>query len=322
MRVQVDALYPDHMQLEPMFRVENELRDRGIEFVEDKPDLLLLHQYRRKPEYIAKQLDRGIPTVILERVASAHVQSRHEISRPNVVAVAKSTTFRDWRINNKPAVDGRYHVALLSDEAGKDRSPQLSVDDADKITLWYHFGFYAMMAPFIEADIDFDASRSIDAMFVGTCKYGSEALSRHRFQCVEQLNSGGRNVIASDTRELKRPDYIEAMFESSIAVSPWGLGEKCYRDFEGVYAGCVVIKPDTSHVLDITDTYRKTDGFIVICTPDFSNLNDWVTQILDNWDKMTECRRIARETMIAACTNRDVIATIVHNTFEEALARC
>ena len=38
------------------------------------------------------------------------------------------------------------------------------------------------------------------------------------------------------------------MRHSRICISPFGYGEICWRDFEAILCGCLVVKPDMSHV--------------------------------------------------------------------------
>ena len=35
---------------------------------------------------------------------------------------------------------------------------------------------------------------------------------------------------------------------SRICVSPFGFGEICWRDFEAILFGCLLVKPDMGHV--------------------------------------------------------------------------
>ena len=45
------------------------------------------------------------------------------------------------------------------------------------------------------------------------------------------------------------------MLRSRICVSPYGFGEICWRDFEAILCGCVLVKPDMGHVRSHPDVY-------------------------------------------------------------------
>jgi len=49
--------------------------------------------------------------------------------------------------------------------------------------------------------------------------------------------------IGCDARRLPFPDYWQKLLSVSVAVSPWGLGEACWRDWDTLLAGCAVVKP-------------------------------------------------------------------------------
>ena len=76
---------------------------------------------------------------------------------------------------------------------------------------------------------------------------------------------------------MQFPEYFRTLRESQFCVSPWGLGEPCYRDFEAILSGCMVIKPDCRHILTIPGSFYKIPPFArFICKPDFSDLADIV----------------------------------------------
>src|SRR5690606_31733309 len=56
--------------------------------------------------------------------------------------------------------------------------------------------------------------------------------------------------------------YRQELANTRICVSPFGYGEVCYRDFEAVAAGCVLAKPDMSHVRTEPDIYIPHETYI------------------------------------------------------------
>lgn len=82
--------------------------------------------------------------------------------------------------------------------------------------------------------------------------------------------------------------YIEEMMSSKICVSPFGYGEICWRDFEAVIYGCVLIKPDMSHVKTRPNIFVPFHTYVPIKW-DFSDLYEKCKWCLDN---PLECERI------------------------------
>ena len=84
-------------------------------------------------------------------------------------------------------------------------------------------------------------------------------------------------------------DYYQEMRRSRICISPFGHGEICYRDFEAIICGCLLIKPDMSHVETNPDIFRPYQTYVPVQW-DFADLVDKCSYYLNNKD---ECRRIA-----------------------------
>ncbi len=57
-----------------------------------------------------------------------------------------------------------------------------------------------------------------------------------------------RNRVAQD-------EYYREMQTSKICVSPFGYGEICWRDFEAILCGCLLVKPDMRHVETAPDIF-------------------------------------------------------------------
>jgi hypothetical protein len=64
---------------------------------------------------------------------------------------------------------------------------------------------------------------------------------------LEPLTQQGFKVLLPD-RRVDQKEYYEEMRSSRICISPFGYGELCWRDFETVLMGSLLIKPDMGHV--------------------------------------------------------------------------
>ena len=95
--------------------------------------------------------------------------------------------------------------------------------------------------------------------------------------------------IARNGRPHPAPQYISELLNTKIVVSPWGHGEACYRDFEALFCGCILLKPDSSFVKCWPDIYDNDKTYIP-CKADFSDLQEKVSWIKSNWIKLTEFR--------------------------------
>jgi spore maturation protein CgeB len=84
------------------------------------------------------------------------------------------------------------------------------------------------------------------------------------------LVKAGYNVLLPGQRVT--PDvYYQEMRSSRICVSPFGYGELCWRDFEAVLCGCLLVKPDVSHLRTEPDIFIPGETYVPIRW-DFSDL--------------------------------------------------
>lgn len=332
-KIKVIARHMDHIQLEPMFRkqVVRNLEDLGYRFVDNNPDIILFHNYKSTPT-MRKSVKTGAPTIILERVAAAKIVSRNYIHLPNIIGIAKSTSFRDINLNNYPFIidgeKGNYHSRLIF-EAFKEKhifSEQttiISKKNLEKVELWYNFAIYKMMKRFIDTSDDFTKTRPVDISFIGTTKYGrsSRAITIHRKECVKQMKRLKKcDVDCMGSRIAGKNRYRDHMIQSKIGISPWGLGEKCYRDFEALYAGCILMKPDTSFVTDWMDSYNLGKKWYTPCEITFSDLQEKVQHVKNNWKKTLDHRLRIREQLLSYW-NEELIAKHVAGVFHRCQKR-
>lgn len=331
-KISIDAKIINHIGLYPLYNCRKELHDLGIEIVKDKPDIMLIHTYRMEKEEINLLLDRGIPSILIERVASPHIISRKEIKRSSVIGVAKESTYRDWKLNNEISYQGRYHCYLIAKHHKYDiKNPELckkhpidiTEEDSKKIELWYNFIPYQMMNPFIKETIDFDNFRKTDINFYGTTKYGegSEMVTVHRQDCLAKMKELKNCVIdVSGTRASGKSKYVNGLINTRVGISPWGLGEKCYRDFEVLFSGSVLVKPDTSWVVDWIDTYNLKNNFYIQCKIDYSDLQEKVEWIRNNWEKLKSRREQIRNKCLKY-RDPQVVSKHIFNVINSCLTR-
>jgi hypothetical protein len=331
MKIKIVSAIPDHPQLGPILRktVRSYLEDLGITFVDNNPDAILYHTYKAGPDQKKILQEEKIPIFILERIAAAKILSRQEIFKDNVIAILKDTIYRDISLNNlgDPKIANcpeyefktNYHSSLILDSLKKQYEiipPKQIIPSkllTKKIRLWYSFASYDMMGVYINNNVLWD-QKPIDVSFWGTTSYGEHALAvtLHRKQCINELKKlTNIKVDYSDQRVKGKDKYIECLRNSKIGLSPWGLGEKCYRDFEVLYAGGALIKPDTSFVKDWIDFYDINKKFYFPCRIDHTDLKEITEYILQNWNTIKEVLANNRNKLIELCFDEKLIANHV-----------
>jgi hypothetical protein len=70
--------------------------------------------------------------------------------------------------------------------------------------------------------------------------------------------------ILLPNQRVSQEKYYQEMRRSRICISPFGYGEICWRDFEAVVCGCLVIKPDMGHVRTNPDIFVPGETYVPV----------------------------------------------------------
>ncbi|NQT06188.1 MAG: hypothetical protein HQ575_01460 [Candidatus Omnitrophica bacterium] len=82
-----------------------------------------------------------------------------------------------------------------------------------------------------------------------------------------------------NTDFTNRFSYYRELQNAKLSISPFGLGEVCYRDFETIISGALLIKPDMDHVRTWPDIYKDGETYVK-CEWDFSDLETRIDELL------------------------------------------
>jgi hypothetical protein len=120
-------------------------------------------------------------------------------------------------------------------------------------------------------------------------------LRKPALEQLEQLSTRFR-VVASAER-VPMAHYLDEMERSRICVSPFGYGEICFRDFEAAIYGCLLIKPDMSHLETQPNIYSPGQTYIPVRW-DFSDLQEKCVYYLEHEDERARIAARAREVLL------------------------
>jgi hypothetical protein len=101
----------------------------------------------------------------------------------------------------------------------------------------------------------------------------------------------------------KRPyeDFINTMRRSMCTLSPYGMGEICFRDFEIIQFGSVMVKPDMSLVNTYPNIYIPYETYVP-CALDWSDLEEKIDWIKTHPNECRDITHNARQTMLKSYT--------------------
>ena len=111
--------------------------------------------------------------------------------------------------------------------------------------------------------------------------------TEHRTAPWQLLESSKNISYEKDKRPFS--EFINVMRKSKCTLSPYGMGEFCFRDFEIIQYGSVMIKPDMSKIKTIPNIFIPYETYIP-CSHDWSDLVEKINWVKNNQEK---CKQIA-----------------------------
>jgi len=95
------------------------------------------------------------------------------------------------------------------------------------------------------------------------------------------------------TNRINRRKFFAEMKHSRVVLSPFGWGEICYRDFEAIVAGAVLLKPDVNHMETWPDLYIENKTCIFFDW-DLKNLEETVSNLASKNGELVEIAQEAQ----------------------------
>jgi len=308
-------------QIDPIKRAFNELKELGYVFVEDNPDILLLQTYLCRTEdknNVVNNLE--VPTILLDDAASTGTHKFRALNNnPKVIGYVKKQLISNRNLYKILFPRKRYHYYLLSkydDSLSGNTKVDNSVNDEvlSKVHLGWNLGLTEREGMAINSYPNFNLDRPIDLHFSikiqHTSKKEKSNLNKvdihytyHRATCYNEIDRISKQHGLTVSGKCRGKDYLDKMSKAKICVSPLGLGEICWRDFEAISNGAIVIKPDMSYIETWPNIYRPWVTYVPVMW-DWSNLELVILDILNNYEKYKTIATNAYEEMQNAWDNK------------------
>lgn len=313
--MKVSLLIPDKYihRFHAMLNAAPMLAANGIHLSRDdrNSDILLIQEsmIRETPDAVRDIIDR--PLIVYERTGCAPVNNRAGVrtfmARKNVLSWAKETSFYDLSMNNLPMIDGRYHLTLINEgpnsQIEKPQNIILSEEILSKIDEIFPIHMQGRYDYLKSLNARTLRKRSIDVFFAGTMSYANKLVDHHRRILVDKLTSiRDRNVLIGQGNIFTQDRFHDTIIQSKIFVSPYGSGTYSWKDFEAIFAGCVLVKPKSDFISQYGFPIYEKGRYSVSCSPDFSDLPQVVESILSDLDQYAAFAADARQAIFDACS--------------------
>jgi hypothetical protein len=106
------------------------------------------------------------------------------------------------------------------------------------------------------------SERPID-MHARLAMAGTPWYQRMRGECVAALDRVPDLQVVSGTG-VGHVAYMRELRASKVCFSPFGYGEVCWRDYEAILSGAVLLKPDMSHIETDPDVFVAGETYMPV----------------------------------------------------------
>ena len=107
---------------------------------------------------------------------------------------------------------------------------------------------------------------------------------RHRKGLWKALSKLQKKYVMIKDK-LPFDEYILQLRKSKLSLSPFGQGEICFRDFEAIQYGTLLLKPDQSIVNSYPNIFISDETYISLKL-DWSDLEEKIDYVLSNFDTL------------------------------------
>lgn len=291
----------------PLLIHHNRFKDIGVEFVENGSydfEFIGMADFINKKVSLEQSISDGLRYLenikgdyfLFDGSDSTSIMGAYEVfEKSDAIYLFKSakTTLEQYKI---PSAFNKW---FFGNESGFDISYNIPPETYERIKLnGWNFGYYnPSYANFYHSpnkrDID------ICAIYMGFhpenyCHQHRDdiAYTKHRTKAWDILKT--TNDISYEIEKRPFSEFANIMSRSKCTLSPYGQGELCFRDFEIIQFGSVMIKPDMSKVITHPNIYIPYETYIP-CNLDYSDLIEKIQWVKDNPKKSKEIADNARE---------------------------
>lgn len=259
-------------------------------------------------ETLAPFIDRlrehhpGIKVVFLDWYAPLHIK------QPDLLPLVDVYVKKQLLADSTPYFEGLLDSNLLEYECQWNPRfadvARLVVDRSEferKVVLGWNFATHSPLIRLLKQETAPPGGRPLSLH----CRIASPArrdnwyshMRGRSFDAVTRLAEQirGEHRIVAERARLSPKAYFAELRQSRMCFSPFGYGEVCWRDFESIACGAVLVKPDMSHIRTDPNIYVPHETYIPVRW-DFADLGEVCLRYFNDPQELARIARNASET--------------------------
>ena len=285
----------------PLFRVRNMLRDYSIDITEsDDYDFLFvgMDDFINKKISLQESIDYGLENLsnitgdyfLFDGSDSTSLMGAYEVfEQSNAIYLLKNQKFYTRNEYKTPYAFNKYFFGSGSD---LDLSYDIPEDVWDRIKFTHinlgYWNDYSSLQP-----INNNKTMDMCAIFQAEHRYNEDHTIQNDLYYTDHRKGlwGKLEPLKSKysmlTERMQFQEYMQNLWNSKISLSPFGMGEFCFRDLESMMVGTIILKPSHKKVDTLPNMMIDNETFIP-CKYDWSDLEEKIDYILSNFNELNE----------------------------------
>jgi len=122
----------------------------------------------------------------------------------------------------------------------------------------------------------------------------NEWYQNYRDAALKALDPLSQHWRCSGYERIPRRRYLLELLRSKVVFSPFGWGEVCFRDYEAVACGALLVKPAMEHLITSPNIYVNNETYVSVKW-DLSDAVEKITDCLKNPDRAKKIARNAQD---------------------------
>ena len=304
--IKVKILNPHKGRNEPTFRpfsfIKDKLREYSIDITDSNDyDYLFvgMHDFIDKKLPLQESINYGLENLskitgdyfLFEGSDSTSLMGGYEVfDKSNAIYLFKNQILPTKEHYKTPYAHNKW---FWGDGSDLDLSYNIPQEQWDRIKLTgWNVG---QLVPDYRNFTEINRNKTLDicAIFRGKHDYCEDHKSqnnhfyeKHRGGLWNRLDELKKNYSMVCDR-LPKQEYLKNLWNSKISFSPFGMGEICFRDFECMQFGTLMIKPNQDIVKTMPNIYEAGKTYIDV-KYDWSDLEEKIDYIMTNFDELNE----------------------------------
>ena len=136
-----------------------------------------------------------------------------------------------------------------------------------------------------------------------------EWYEHYRVACTRAAEPLASRWRTTGVERVGRRRYLLELMHSRIVFSPFGWGEVCFRDYEAVACGALLVKPDLSHLTTSPNIFVAGETYVPVRW-DLADLEERCAYFLDHPDEAARIARNARRVLLEYHTRGGFVSDV------------